>query len=94
MRGHSSRELCPPDKCHFFFSLLHHHVPNVFPKLTRHGSTLSAGERAPGFATVPLNATDAEWAAWLNSTFTANSHPLGELLFPDARSANRTAVRC
>ncbi|KAI0033898.1 glucose oxidase [Vararia minispora EC-137] len=40
-------------------------------------STLSLGETVPGFATVPANATDAEWATWLLGAFGANSHPLG-----------------
>ncbi|KAI9793364.1 MAG: hypothetical protein M1816_000256 [Peltula sp. TS41687] len=40
-------------------------------------STLPAAEAQPGLLTVPANASDAEWAAWIKQSSTTNYHPVG-----------------
>ena len=38
---------------------------------------VAPSEASPNTTTVPSDATDSEWLAWLKSTYTPNSHPLG-----------------
>ncbi|KAI0310912.1 alcohol oxidase [Amylostereum chailletii] len=40
-------------------------------------SKLSLGETLPGYTVLPLNASDADYATYLRSSFSSNSHPLG-----------------
>ena len=39
-------------------------------------SATIGGELLPGLATVPANATDDEWGAWLKSAYAPNNHPV------------------
>lgn len=39
--------------------------------------SLITAEISPGYDVLPQNATDAEWASWVKTAVTANSHPLG-----------------
>ncbi|RHZ65514.1 GMC family oxidoreductase [Aspergillus thermomutatus] len=40
-------------------------------------SAYTTGESTPGYTTLPADATDAQWASWINSVSRSNFHPVG-----------------